>query len=246
MIRRFILPLLVLLPACSDVDELPTQPVVPVPTFALSGTIRDIEGSSITAANVDVTASQYAGKQSLSDGEGNFSITGIAGSLTLRVWKEGYEAIFLPLVVTSDTTVEVTLPRFEFADSLVLGQAIRAYVSASAAPCDPERWDSQAPCRVFRFLAPVSGRLDLTVSWRGGSALDVTLVTPDGEYIAYSNEAAPETAALQAFVMEGSLYEIRINSYYDYQQFDLFADLTPESMRAAKGRLPAGALQRAR
>ena len=229
MTRRFILPLLVLLPACSDVDELPTQPIVP--TFAISGTIHDVEGNNVIGAHADALGTPYAGQRTVSNDEGYFSIKGVAGPLTLRVWKEGYEEFYLPLVVTSDTTVDITLPRFEFADSLVLGQSVRSYVSATASPCDPLHWDARAPCRVFHFFAPASGRLGITVSWRGAPPLDMTLVTPDGEYIAYSSELASETVALEASVVQGTLYEIRINSYYDYQEFDLRADLFPETLR---------------
>jgi hypothetical protein len=242
MTRRFILPLLVLLPACSDVDELPTQPIAP--TFAISGTIHDREGRRVTGASADVFGTPYVGRHTLSNDEGYFSIKGIAGPTTLRVWKAGYEAFSLPLVVSSDTIVDVTLPRFEYADTLILGQTTRSYVSGSAAPCDPVRWDARAPCRLYHFFPPASGKLQLTVSWRGGPPLDVTLVAHEGQYIASSREAAAELAALEAYVEEGTLYEIRINAYYDYQEFDLLAELIPNSAAATAALRRAGGLKR--
>jgi hypothetical protein len=246
MTRRSILPLLLLLPACSDVDKLPTQPVTPVAqTFAISGTIRDMEGNAVLGATADVIGSAYSGKQSVSDAEGFFSITGVEGLLTLRVWKEGYEAMFKSLIVNSDTTLDITLASFEFADTLVLGEPVRAYVSASAMPCDPERWDERAPCRIFTFVPAMSGTLEIGLSWRGSPQLDLTIVSDQGEYIATSKGAAPETAVLEAFVVAGSRYEIRINSYYEYQEFELMAQLIPEVVQLTeRRRLGAGALIR--
>jgi hypothetical protein len=241
MTRRFILPLLVLLPACSDVDELPTQPITP--TFTISGTIHDREGRRVIGATANVLGTPYTGRRASSNNEGFFSIKGVAGPITLQVWKPGYEAFFTPLVVTGDTTVDVTLPRFEYADTLILGQTTRSHVSGSAAPCDPVHWDERAPCRLFHFFPPASGKLQLTVSWRGGPPLDVTLVAHEGQYIAASREAAAELAALEGYVEEGTLYEIRINSYYDSQEFDLLAELIPNSAGSTAARR-AGTLKR--
>jgi hypothetical protein len=247
MTRRSILPLLLLLPACSDVDKLPTQPVTPVAqTFAISGTIRDMEGNTVLGATADVIGSAYAGKHSVSDDLGFFSITGVEGALTLRVWKEGYEASFKSIIVNSDTTLDVTLSSFEVSDTLVLGETMRAYVSGSAMPCDPERWDERAPCRTFTFVPAMSGKLEIGLWWRGSPGLDLTIVSDQGEYIATSQGAAPETAVLEAFVVAGTLYEIRINSYYEYQEFELMAQLFPYDERAKQGLRGAGALQRVR
>jgi hypothetical protein len=246
MTRRSILPLLLLLLACSDVDKLPTEPITPVArTFAISGRISDTEGNAVLGATADVIGSPYSGKRSVSDAEGFFSITGVEGTLTLRVWKEGYEALYKSLTVNSDTTLDVTLPNFAVADTLVLGETVRAYVSASAMPCDPERWDERAPCRTFTFVPAMSGNLEIGLSWRGSPRLDLTIVSDQGEYIATSKGAAPEQAVLEAFVVAGTLYQIRINSYYEYQEFELMAQLTPEVTRLTEGRrLGAGALLR--
>ena len=241
MTRRFILPLLVLLPACWDLDKLPTQPGAQ--TFTISGRIHDLEGRRLLRANADVTGATSIGRRAVTNDDGYFSIRGVAGAATLRVWKEGYETFYLPLFVISDTTVDVTLPRFEYADTLVLGRTTRSYVSASAAPCDPVGWDARSPCRLLHFFPPVSGKLQLTVTWHGDPPLNVTLVAHEGEYIASSTETVAETAALEAFVVVGTLYEIRINSYYEYQDFDLRAELVPNSARSSATAPRAGALK---
>ena len=230
MIRRLLLPLLLLLPACSDVDT-PAQPVVPTPTFTISGRIHDIEGRGIISATADALGTPFSIRHSRAGGDGIFSIKGVTGALTLHVFKEGYEALFIPLVVSSDTTVDITLSRFEFADTLILGQAMRSFVSASATPCDPVGWDARSPCRLFHFFAPSSGRLGVTVTWHGDPPLDVTVVAHEGPYIASSKDVASETVLVEASVVQGTLYEIRVNSYYDYQEFELRADLYPEILR---------------
>jgi hypothetical protein len=241
MTRRFIFPLLVLLPACRDMDKQPMHPGSP--TFTIAGRIHDLEDRRLLRANADVLGTTSSGRRVVSDVEGYFSIRGVAGAITLRIWKEGYETFYLPLFVHGDTTVDVTLPRFEYADTLILGRTTRSYVSASAAPCDPVHWDAHSPCRLLHFFPPASGKLELTVSWHGDPPLDVTLVAHEGEYIASSTEPGAETAALEAFVVVGTLYEIRINSYYDYQEFDLLAKLVPNSAHSAATLPRAGALK---
>ena len=232
MPRRSLLLLLVFLPACFDSDKQPTVPGSTVPTYAISGTIHDLEGRGLPRANVDAQGTPYRGWRSVSNADGRFTIKGVTGPLILRVWKEGYETFYRSVEVRADTTIDVTLPRFAYADTLILGRTMRSYVSASAAPCDPVGWDLRAPCRMFHFFPPESGKLRIIVKWRGQPELDVTLVAHEGEYIASSSVLIAEVAALDAVVDRGTLYEIRINSYYDYQEFDLLAELVPASGRS--------------
>ena len=226
MRRRLLVVLLAFLPACETTKE-PIQAVAPTPTYAISGTIRDAEGRGLARANADVFGTTVSGRRATSNADGRFTIKGVTGPLVLRVWKEGYEAFDQAMNVSADTVLDVTLARFEYADTLILGRTMRSYVSASARPCDPVRWDAYAPCRMFHFFPPVSGTLTVVVSWRGEPELDVTLVAHEGAYISSSTVLVAETAVLEAVVDRGTLYEIRVNSYYDYQEFDLLAELAP-------------------
>jgi hypothetical protein len=84
------------------------------------------------------------------------------------------------------------------------------------------------PCRE-RSWRSFSGVVTITVSWAGTVPLDATLVTYFGDYIAVSEEAGYGKLTLSGFVEAGAPYEVRVNSYYSSQAFELTADLYPAS-----------------
>ena len=215
--------------ACSG-DEAPgyTRPVSPTapktPTFVLFGWVRDTEGAFIRGANVEIVAGPHAGRTATSNVWGSFSITGVSGMLTVRVFKEGYDRYVKTLTVSGDSAIEVALERVERADTIRLGQTIQATVESDAPPCDPIRWDAKAPCRRFHFRPSKDGLFVATISWSGGPELDATLVLENGEYVATSDDAPGEEVSLAAALDAGKLYVLRVNSYYSGQVFLLRAE----------------------
>ena len=217
-----------LLAACEPEQPIapapPPQPPAPLPTALVSGFIHDETGMPLAGALVE---NLNGGGTVTANETGNFSLLVVQGPFTLRVSKEGYESYLRNLVANADLQVDVRLAVLLVVDSIVLSRTIRSTVEAGAAPCDPVHWDAAAPCRRFPFTAPLSGLLFISVSWHGGSELDVTFTTPGGSYLATSRELAPETVGFWVTVEAGASYEIRVNSYYESQVFELKAELVP-------------------
>ena len=210
--------------ACSREAPLAPEPPPALPTYVLIGIVRDGEGLPVPGVVAELAG---LSRSDTTDPEGLFSFAEVRGPITLWIQKEGYASHSRSLLLTSDVTISISLVRLFLSDTLVLGQTIRTTVEANAPPCDPIGWDAQAPCRRFTFTAPHSGVLVLMISWIGGSPLDATIIAADGRYVATSKEAGFEAVFADAAVEGGQTYEIRVNSYYGAQLFDLKAVLTP-------------------
>jgi hypothetical protein len=218
-----------ILPGCEDPI---LQPVIRPPQtqigYVVLGSVRDREGLPISEARADIVDGPFKGVSALSNPEGYFSLIGVSGRFNLIAWKDGYDFEQQLLTVTGDRPVEFRLPKLE-SDGIIFGRTIRSYVLLNAPPCDPVRWDANAPCRRFTFTPPFTGRMYVTITWSGGSLLDATLTLPSGFYVATSDDLGSETVALQAVVDAHTTYELRVNSYYGTQVFNLKAELTPVS-----------------
>ena len=202
----------------------PPPPATPLPTYVVFGTVQDEAGAPLSGAVADLVG---LGRTSISNESGYFSFTGVRGPMTVRVGKDGYEPQTRNLNVTADLAFSVKLSRVLLSEEIVLGQTIRSTVNESAPPCDPIRWDAMAPCRRFGFTAPFSGVFVVSISWNGGIPLDATMMNPDDTYLASSRDSGFGQITLVATVYSGVRYELRVNSYYGRQEFDLKADLTP-------------------
>lgn len=209
--------------ACSG--EEPLEPVVPPPpTFVVFGIVRDEAGEPVAGAVAEIPS---LSRTAVTNQVGHFSFSGLRGAVRFRVQKAGFQTLSIELVVTANIAWEIRLLRAGvLSDSLTLGATIRSTVEANAPPCDPIRWDALAPCRLFLFTAPRAGQLSLSITWSGDPALDATLVTATGTYVATSIDAGTGKIQLDGMVEAGRIYEIRVNSYYGYQVFDMRADLT--------------------
>jgi hypothetical protein len=208
--------------ACGGED--PLEPVgPPLPTFVVIGIVRDEAGEPVPGAVAEIPS---LGRTTVTNQVGHFSFSGLRGSVRFRVQKAGFQTLTMNLFVNADIAWEVRLFRGEVvsSDSIVLGATIRSTVEANFPACDPN-WDALAPCRVFLFTAPRTGRLTLSITWFGEPSLDATLVTDTGTYVATSTESGEGMILLDGFVEAGRTYEIRVNSYYGHQVFDLRADL---------------------
>jgi len=212
---------------CAHADDAPTSPpaTTPLPTFEVAGIVRDTAGAALPGTLVEIINSSLGSV--LSDEAGYFRIAGVRGRVTLWVWKDGYTSAIRNLTVNADQSVEVVLRDLAVEFEIVLGRTIRSYVPEVAPPCDASRWDERAPCRRFRFTAPYSGTLDITITWNGAPALDAVIVSPQDTYLARSEQSGVDEISLRAFVQAGATYEVRVHSYYDEKVFNLRADLRP-------------------
>jgi Carboxypeptidase regulatory-like domain len=232
MKRAFIsLAVCATLMACSD-DPIrePTRVVAPAPPpatpmFVLFGTVRDENGETVSGATAVIGTGPFQGRSAISNANGYFSFVGVSGSMWVQVFKDGYDRYTLALTVAADFALDVRLSKLIAADSIQLGQAIRSAVSTGDPPCDPIRWDARAPCKRFPFTAPSNGTLVIYIMWSGDPELDATMVDAQGQYVATSDAPGFDTARLVAPVEAGRSYEIRVNSYYGGQVFNLKAAL---------------------
>jgi hypothetical protein len=210
--------------ACAD--EGPSAPVQPrEPNFVLSGTVLDDAGRPIANASAQIMTGPFSGGSAQTDADGEFSFPHVAGQVTLAVWKDEFGVYTKDLLVDADVALQISLSRLVSADSIVLDATVRFFVPANAPSCD-HNWDAQAPCRRIFFRAPASGFLFITIRWYAGSPLDAIVANLNGDYLAYSEEAGEREISVALHVDEGTTYDIRVNSYYSAQLFDLTAKLT--------------------
>ena len=181
-----------------------------VGAYTLSGTIRDLNG--VPLAGVTVAIAQPREEQSvISDAEGRYSLHSVNGLIYLRASKEGYLESFVTRFVAVDQVVDIRLSTIVH---LVPGTTLRGTVRGD--PCDPVGWDARALCQTIFFTAPTSGMLDLVLTWTGPSELDLVFDGQDFDPPRVLGEIHA-----RVHVAPGSRHEIRINSYYSPQAFEL-------------------------
>ena len=206
----------------------PTSPPAPPPpppaTFVLFGTVRDMDGKPLPGATAEAFRGGAASLTAISNANGHFSFTGITGTVTVRVYKEGYDWFRQSYTLAGDLAIEIELPQVELADTISLGHTIQASVRPDAPPCDPVQWDAMAPCRTFLITRGASGLLVVSISWNGDPELDATLVDPRGNYVATSVDVPGDEITLSAWLEAGKTYVLRVNSYYSGQIFLLRAE----------------------
>ena len=205
----------------------PSRPLQQEPTFIVFGSVRDSARVPIAGAIAEITTGVYRGMIAIANDSGYFSLAGVQGSMNIRIWRDGYGPQLRSLRVTSDMPFEVTLARVEYSDTIVFGKTVRSFVLSGHQPCD-YNWDAQAPCRSYIIKPPVSGWLTVSIAWHGDPELDATIVSSRRVYLAYSGPPVNETVALTMYVVAGENYELRVQSYYGTQFFDLTTDITAQ------------------
>jgi hypothetical protein len=214
----------------------PTRPpgVIPTTPFIFWGTVRDQNGVPVAGARVEILGGSmaYWGLSATTNQTGTFTIEGVRGELWVQVGKVGYHSSVRTYSVSSDTRIDVVLvsgmlPSAPISDTLQLGKTIRGITNEP--PCDPTRWDALAPCRRFDFVSETPGQLNVTIS-TVGLMMDATFVTRfSDQYLGTSEEAGPGEMTLSIDVAAFTQYEIRVNSYYEQQEFNLRAEFLPLS-----------------
>lgn len=105
--------------------------------FSISGTVSDADGGTLPGAAVTLEGT-YTG--TFTDATGLFRLSNLkAGSALLRVSLLGYEAQTLPVELTQNTTVSITLKRTAIAVDEVVVSATRASQKSAIAYTDVTR-----------------------------------------------------------------------------------------------------------
>jgi hypothetical protein len=181
--------------------------------FALSGVVREVDGSPIGGASVQIQSTSLEIRTTVSAQSGAYRFDGIAGTVVLRAVKDGYEVATKTVWVTADQVADLNMPRTAW---LVAGEVFRGIINEP--PCDPRGWDAEAPCRRILYTPTTSGTLTVRVTWTGSSEIDLLLAsgyfTPEGHEIRATME-----------VLAGRVYEIILNSYYEPVPFEITSEL---------------------
>jgi hypothetical protein len=217
-----------LLTACNDPVEplLLPPPPPPPPGFVVMGIVEMEDGLPLPGATAELLrGGSFPDLSAVTDSIGRFAFGGISGPATVRVTKSGFTGEARYLEVTEPVFFRLRLARLLPDAILTLGDTISATVQAGAPPCDPTGWDAEAPCRRFHFTAPASGKLLVAITWQGSPEIDAALVHVRGGYVGISVSAGYERVLLDATVVMGQDYELRVNSYYGKQDFKLTAEL---------------------
>lgn len=83
-----------------------------VPTFSVVGVVRDAASSApLGGVTVRVTAGVGANQTGTTDGNGYYSIPGVAGSITLSFSASGYDTASRTTTVSADTRFDTTVSR---------------------------------------------------------------------------------------------------------------------------------------
>ena len=195
----------------------PVMPPAPAPLsgfFTLSGRIEDTEGGGLSGARVQLTTDSTI-QTTLSGDGGQYRFDNVRGNAALRVSKDGFIEAAPFVYVAKDQTLNVALqPRL----TLVPGATVRGTVKSP--PCDPN-WDNAAPCQRVSFIPPVTGDYELVLTWTGAIELDLLVDASMSLY--WSSTTGQIRALVPGFA--GTEREIRIQSYYGPQAFELTASL---------------------
>lgn len=201
-----------------------TSPVTQTPLsgfFTLSGRIEDTDGGGLSGARVQLTTTSTI-QTTLSGNGGEYRFDNVRGNVVLRVSRDGFiDASSASLYIDKERTLNVALQQLLIlapGTRLVPGTTLRGTVQAP--PCDPN-WDAQAPCQRLSFIPPVTGVYELVLKWTGPSELDLLVDDRLGLY--WSSPTGPIRALVPGDA--GVEREIRIQSYYSPQTFELTASL---------------------
>ena len=104
--------LLTILTGCAGGDTAtPTAATPAVPTFQITGTIRDGSASTpIAGATLSVMDGPNVGKSATTAADGRYALASlVAGSFTLRVQRDGYDDYNQQMSVTSNTNFDLRM-----------------------------------------------------------------------------------------------------------------------------------------
>jgi hypothetical protein len=193
-------------------------------TFTLTGVIRS-SATSLPLAGVTVeavavgSASQPLTRLATTSADGRYVITGLRGTVTLRIIRDGFNTVVSTVDLDRDRTVDLALTlaelTFEGGDAIV-GQTLRGAFDATNDKCDPN-WDSRSPCRRFGFRPDVTRQYQFSVNFPTCGELELH-VFDSGQRILYASTSSP---IVKDITLAAGTYEIRLMAYYTCDAFEL-------------------------
>lgn len=185
---------------------------LPAPPPALAtvfGIVRsDQTGQPAGNVTVQVDSGTYAGRSSVTDGNGYYSIAGVQGALVLRSSGVGYVTSTRPVTVNGDT-------RFDFVitQSGPIGPQTLTFdgvISGGSPKCGTSVFDD--PCQRHTVTVTGNGTLSAVLSWAGGTNdLDLE-IWRGGSRLASSISASRNEETVSLIASPGT-YEFRVLYY---------------------------------
>jgi hypothetical protein len=113
-----VIPILILASACGG-STAPGSPSALVPpisslTLALSGSVQDADNNNavLPGATVEVTSGPDAGRSTVTDNAGNYTLTNLAlGAFAVQFSRNGYQNLTRTVSASQDTRLDVQLRR---------------------------------------------------------------------------------------------------------------------------------------
>jgi hypothetical protein len=195
--------------------------------YTLTGSVRSRTSlEPLIGATVEVTSEGTNGVPKMvsitTDGNGEFSISGLKNYVTLHVIKAG----FYPGVVTvmldrdqrANVLMDLAAPLLPEGGDLTLGKTVHSTIGSADPKCDPQ-WDSKSPCRRFGLTVDVTRTYQFAFLQAGQCGeLELHVIGQDGKRMLGSGRNA---WVFDANLVANQSYEIRLMAYYDCEWFEL-------------------------
>ena len=196
----------------------PTAPSPAPQSFAVSGKVSETtptQDTGIDGTRVEVTTGPAAGRSVTANSSGNYGLSGLAGQVTLRASRDGYETLEKSVQISGDSTVHFSLlPQLRYVDETIAGS-----VGESDEKCGGSFGLFEGRCRTHLIPVHRDGSFDATLSWdnRDGSDLGFTFLREDGQGTAYFtiNPAGRSEVRMTGFsAVGGHRYALTVSLNY--------------------------------
>lgn len=217
-------------PTISEPPVIPVTPPppIPIPTFRLTGSVRDAGDNVLPGASVTITdATQHLTYVTKSDSLGYFAFLALPGgsmwTVVVRLASYLDESRFV--ILGGDRYLQIRMSPVAAQSTIEVGKEYTLGVQTADAPCDPIHWDANAPCARLRFLAPRTGAGTIRITWASSGEVDVTLMSDLEDYLAYASGG--RSLELSYDFVGGTYYVIWVHSYYGAATFKVRVDIAP-------------------
>jgi len=143
--------------------------------FTISGTVRDFDGTTVAEAAVTANPGGYS---TLTDAQGAYSLSVVAGTYQVRVSKTGYQIPPEQTVVVPPSRSNVD---FVFPERLILGGTVRDYdgtpLEGALLRASPGGYVASTDARGMYTITLLAGTYTVTVSMGGYPPPDGRVVT---------------------------------------------------------------------
>ena len=159
----------------------------------------------------------------ISNANGQYTATGLRGTVTVRATKPGFYPTAATVLLDQDRTLDIEMdvepPGLPEGSDLVLGQTIQGAIGPTDPRCDPQ-WDRNSPCRRFGFV-PTTTRVHLFTVRPVGLCGELELHVFENGGARIARMSSVGSFVLDAGLVAGRTYEIRLMAYYSCDRFEL-------------------------